>query len=513
MKQLLLLVLLNLVVLNTNLAEVTALELTTATTLASSNEEECDDLKEAAAKLKKQIAQIKEATAEGQPSELETLKAELDKHTKALVDFNAPKEGPGVPHGPEQQRKLKNLETSKDAARTAYYEKLAELKAKEDELLEKLRKLKKDCDKELTEIEHAELDQDIDDHDEAPAALEKQLKEQEEDATAEELERMEAELDKKEGESEEEYRARLRKYISKYPWHKLEKESGESRREFRKRKEKWEEKWRKDLWKKIQEEMRRRINEKIKESNDREKENPDDESALPQDSREENFYYSFRLGYAQGVFAKPFQRRLDEVSTLEDLQRSIYADPERFTALSEIIDGEFFLGTFSEPLTFFNRESTEEYRYGLSLSKGISPKLEVSIQLQYGRAEMSADFPVTVIGFMEINNQLITESYTFSKQAVRTQLGLNYRIDNHARWQPLVGAWLGAERQSWQSEVTIKSVNWELSNAVDMDWSYGLQAALRWQSSGLLFSSIRGQWGGAKGNISVGLGVSIGVRL
>ncbi|MEL7424082.1 MAG: hypothetical protein AAFN81_13860 [Bacteroidota bacterium] len=471
--------------------------------------EDCEDLKEAAQELREAIDAITKPAKEGEKSELQRLQEELEQSIQRLADFEQPTvDGQG--HGPDVKKEGERLQEKVDAAREALHEQAAEVKKKVEELLEKLKQLERECEDELTEAERNELDQQLDDYDDLPEEMQEEMDRLEEEVIASELERLEAELEKKEGETEEEYRKRLRGYRAKYPWLPPVKERGERRRDFDDRKKEWEDKmdkkWRKTFWEKIMEEIRRRIDEKIKESKQREEDQDND--GLPED--EEEYFYSFRFGYAQDVFDLPFSDRYFTVETLNDIQTSMYEDPDLFEALFKQLDGEFFFGTFSTAPEFVNHELSRDVRYGIVLSKDILSKLEGSIQLQYATATIKAHLPVTAISFTGDTRSILGD-FEQHKRAVRTQLGINYRFSQR-NLQPLAGLWLGNEQQNWRSTASIETIEWQASDYKTAEWSFGLNTALRWQSQGLWYSELRGQWGQFEGESRYGLGFSIGFR-
>ena len=475
--------------------------------------DDCDDLLEAVEELQKAIDAIEEPEEEGGETVLEKLRTEYESRRTNLIDYET-----GRGHGVEVQEEHNRLRSKYDAALTAYLEKLNELKTKTERLLQKLKQLKKDCADELSERKLNEIDQLIDDYDHKPAGVKEKIEALEKESVAEELKRLRwpresLERPKNEKgevmEKEDDYRKRLRGYKEKYPWLPPEKERRESDDDFEDRKAEWkkmmEGKWRKDYWKKIREKVREHIDQEIEDSKKREEEDRDDDG-VPD---EEEYFYSFRLGYAQDVFDLPFSDRYYTIEALNDIQTSMYEDPDLFAALFEQLGGEFFFGTFSTAPSFVNHDLSQDVRYGIVLSKDIVSKLEGTIQVQYAKASMQAQLPVTVLATS--GPQSILGNYELNKRAVRTQLGINYRFSQRS-WQPLAGFWLGTEQQNWRSEARIETLNWLVNENSNTAWSYGLNAALRWQSSTSWYGELRSQWGSFEGDSSYGVGLSVGLQ-
>lgn len=504
--------------------------------LIAQQDDPCKDQKKVVDDLVQQIKDQNKVAAGEERSPLAKMEEEIERHQNLLDEYRCSKR-----HGPNVREEHRSKENRLDKLREEY----AEMLALTEKLQEEIEKFKKTCRRALEndesdgslDLKEYELFQKEQDEtyqkkqeDLVKAAVEEEfvrvLKEGDRKNSKEDCPkyylRLLEKLERKVGESENDYLKRLIDLQRRYPWKALAEEKAEDDIEERERRIKH--KWSKDFWKKVKDAIKAKIKElednaHIKPQPPREDQGqpkdedktPDDENALPwKDRNEEHRRIDYRGTLFGGWQVNPDTAPF-ELDQMEGLVKSSY-EPGVYERLFERLGGEFFFGTFSTAPVFTETNTRPGRHGGVTLTRGFWAHCEMGIQFTYGNTLTEAHFPVTTFDFESTDPSPVTiqGDYTLRQKSMALRTGGNYRFSNGA-WQPLLGAWAGIAQQQETVTATITDVSWQLEEVTRAAFSYTLEAALRWQSPGELFLSLQGQWGqtGGNGNYGVALGLGL----
>jgi hypothetical protein len=511
-----------------------------STDLASSfiylKKDPCEEQKKVVDDLIKKINEQNTVAAGEEKSPLEKMEEDIEKRQSWLDEYRCSNK-----HSPDVKDERRGKENRLDKLREEY----AEMLALTEKLQEEIEKFKKTCRRALEndesnesldlkeyELFHKKQDEAYQKKQEdlLKAAVDEEFvrvleegqhKHAKEDCPKYYL-RLLKELERRVGESEEDYLQRLIDLQRRYPWKVLPKEKSEEDKEERERRIK--EKWSKAFWKKVKKAIKAKIKElednahiapepPQEEEEEEGEQNPDDENALPWENRkEEHRTIDYRGTFFGGWLVNPGATTF-ETDQMEGLLKNIYEQPGIYEQLAESLGGEFWLGTYSTAPVFTETTTRPAKQGGITLTNEFWAHCEMGIQFAYSNTMTEAHFPVTILDFGSTDPSPVTiqGDYTLQQKSIGLRTGGNYRFGNGA-WQPLLGAWAGIAQQHETVTATIADVNWQLGEDTRTAFSYALEAALRWQSPGKLFLNLQGQWGQTGGNSSYGVAVGVGLN-
>ena len=465
---------------------------TNKTSFSLEEDVSCAKLKTDIAAKKAAIKAITDKPEGAAKSKLDELHDAIAATEKAYQDYVT-----GSGHGTDVVEETNRRVQAMDDAKSAYYDQLLALKKLSEELLELLKTYQKDCAKNLGAAEQEDLDQDLDDYGDAPKHWEDEAEGFVNQMAEEEASRSGLDTAKKDGESEREYRRRIRNGARRMPWVQPGKtgEEGESADDFKRRQERWRGRnsklWKKPFWEKLKEKLEALKEKALADSEAREKEKRE-EGAVPRRQDSRNYYLGgFVGGFNTPVKAAAFATAAD----LERLLQSMEKNPGLQEAFRELADGgDILIGPFSTPTGFTNVDYRIEKRYGLAAQFAWSPRWEVTLQVQSGQSRATAIFPVTLVRFTSPESKAMSGNYQLEQRLYGVQAGVQYGFVN-GLLQGLVGPWVGVQSYHQETTASINTVGWQVAENNNTSLAIGLQAGLRLPLPRRIYSGLNAQWG------------------